>query len=121
MIVIEQAGSDAAATIQTCAVSDSSIVLWFAPRKSVATATPFQQDCLSGGHRQQATQHSRFPYILVPPDRLQWHGSRSYVYHRYKLSWLQCGAKYFWQPVAPFSVALRRTLLYCIILMQSDR
>ena len=57
------------------------------------------------------TQHSRFPYILVPPDWLQWQSSRSYVYHRYKLSWLQCGAKYFWQPVAPFSVALRRTLL----------
>lgn len=52
MIVIGQAGSDAAATIQTSAVSDLSIVLWFAPRKSVATATPFQQDCLSGGHRQ---------------------------------------------------------------------
>jgi hypothetical protein len=58
MIVIGQAGSDAAATIQTSAMSDSSIVLWFAPRKSVATATPFQQDCLSGGHRQHCGRKS---------------------------------------------------------------
>jgi len=45
MIVIGQAGSDAAATIQTSAVSDSSIVLWFAPRKSVATATKAATEC----------------------------------------------------------------------------